>query len=220
MTSAGALAHRFTRIDDLSRPDHWHLAEGDACYFLGEYTARQGYAYSDTNQLIINLKKPMDRRDRPEWRYKQEAIRQAAEAFRKGLNPEALDRLTFVPIPPSKAKGHPLHDDRLTRMLHAIRPQPPLDIRELIVQTESTEAAHGLEDRPWPEEIEALYEVDESLTAPPPQAMAVVDDILTTGAHFRAAHAVLSTRFPTATVVGLFIARRVPNTADPGEFES
>ncbi len=220
MTPAGTFADRFTRIDDLSRPDHWHLAESDVCYFLGEYTARQGYAYSDTNQLIINLKKPMDRRDRPEWRYKQEAIRQAAEAFRKGLNPEALDRLTFVPIPPSKAKGHPLHDDRLTRMLHAIRPQPPLDIRELIVQTESTEAAHGLEDRPWPEEIEALYEVDESLTAPPPQAMAVVDDILTTGAHFRAAHAVLSTRFPTATVVGLFIARRVPNTADPGEFES
>ena len=220
MTSAGAFAHRFTRIDDLSRPDHWHLAAGDACYFLGEYTARQGFAYSDTNQLIINFKKQMDRRELPEWRYKQVAIRQAAEAFRKGLNPEALERLTFVPIPPSKAKGHPLYDDRLTLMLHAIRREPPLDIRELIVQTESTEAAHGLEDRPRPEKIEALYQVDESLSAPPPRTIAVVDDILTTGAHFRAAHAILSARFPTVAIVGLFIARRVPNTADPGEFES
>ena len=220
MTSAGTFAHRFTRIDDLSRPDHWHLAEGDACYFIGEYTARQGYAYSDTNQLILNFKKTVDRRELPEWRYKQAAIRLAAEGFRKGLNPEALDRLTFVPIPPSKSKGHPLHDDRLTRMLHAVRREPPLDIRELIVQTESTEAAHGLEGRPRPEEIEALYHVDESLSAPPPRTIAVVDDILTTGAHFRAAHAILSARFPTATVVGLFIARRVPNSADPDEFTS
>lgn len=104
MKSAGAFAHRFTRIDDLTRPDHWYLAEDDTCYFLGEYTARQGYAYSDTNQLVINFKKPMDRRQFPEWRYKEAAIRQAAEAFRKGLNPEALDRLTFVPIPTSSSR--------------------------------------------------------------------------------------------------------------------
>ena len=105
-------------------------------------------------------------------------------------------------------------------MLHAIRREPPLDIREIIIQTESTEAAHGLENRPRPEEIETLYQVDGSLSAPPPRIIAVADDILTTGAHFRAAHAILSARFPTAAVVGLFIARRVPNTADPDEFES
>ena len=219
MKSAGTFAHRFTRIDDLTRPDHWYLVEDDSCYFLGEYTARQGYAYSDTNQLIINFKKSMDRRELPEWRYKEVAIQQAAEAFRKGLNPEALDRLTFVPIPPSKAKDDPLYDDRVTRMLRRIRPEPPLDIREVIVQTKSTGAAHGLEDRPRPREIEALYRIDESLTAPPPRTIAVVDDILTTGGHFRAAHAMLSARFPAIAIVGLFIARRVPNTADPDEFE-
>ena len=147
------------------------------------------------------------------------AIRQAAEGFRKGLKPKALERLTFVPIPPSKAKDHPLHDDRLKRMLHAIRPQPPLDIRELIVQKVSTEAAHSLQNRPQPEQIEALYQVKESLSAPLPRAIAIVDDILTTGAHFRAAHRILSARFPTANVVGVFIARRVPNTADPDNFE-
>ena len=66
----------------------------------------------------------------------------------------------------------------------------------------------------------ALERVHGSLSAPPPRTIAVVDDILTTGAHFRAAHAIPSARFLTATVVGLFIARRVPNTADLGEFES
>lgn len=219
MTSASSFAHRFTRIDDLTWSDHWHLAEDDMCYFIGEYTARQGYAYSDTNNLILNFKKSVDRRGKPEWRHKENAILQAAEAFRRALNPEALERLTFVPMPPSKVRNDPLHDDRLTRMLCAIRPQPPLDIRELIVQTESTEAVHGLEERPRPEKIKALYRIDETLSVPAPRIIAVVDDLLTTGAHFRAAHSILSARFSTIKVMGLFIARRVPNTADPDEFE-
>ncbi|MCY4522639.1 MAG: hypothetical protein OXC13_17925 [Caldilineaceae bacterium] len=50
------------------------------------------------------------------------------------LHPEALDSLIFVPIPPSQAKADLLHDDRLTRMLNAIRPSLPPDIRELIVK--------------------------------------------------------------------------------------
>ena len=69
-----------------------------------------------------------------DWHYKRSAIRTAAEEFRLALHPEALDSLTFVPIPPSKAKADPLYDDRLIRMLNAIRPEPPLDIRELIVR--------------------------------------------------------------------------------------
>ncbi|MXZ24438.1 MAG: hypothetical protein F4Y80_06130 [Caldilineaceae bacterium SB0665_bin_21] len=60
----------------------------------------------------------------------------------------ALVSLTLVPIPPSKAKADPLHDERLTRMLNAIRPEPMLDIRELIVQTESTEPVHRQARRP------------------------------------------------------------------------
>ena len=124
-----------------------------------------------------------------------------------------------MPVPPSKARGDPLYDDRLTRMLRAIRPEPPLDVRELIVQTESTDAVHDREIRPRPEEIEALYRIDETLTEPAPRLVAVVDDLLTTGAHFRAAKSILSARFPEVAVVGMFIARRAADTADLEEFD-
>ena len=134
------------------------------------------------------------------------------------FHPEALDSLTFVPIPPSKAKADPLHDDRLIRMLNAIRPEPLLDIRELIVQTESTEAAHRQARRPRPEEIERLYRVNESLTKPVPNHIALVDDMLTTGAHFQAAQSILSNHFPRADFVGLFLSRRVPYTSAPEDF--
>ena len=59
-------------------------------------------------------------------------------------------------------------------------------------------------------DIEAMYGIDEALAAPEPGGVVVVDDLLTSGAHFRAAQRVLSRRFPDIDVVGLFLARRVP----------
>ena len=171
MRSDAIFPNRFTKVDDLTRPHHWYLTEDDACYFLGEYTARQGFAYSSTNNLIVNFKKPVDRRGRAEWRYKERAIGTAASALRGALNQEGLDQLTFVPVPPSKAKDHPLYDDRLTRMLHAIRRDPPLDVRELVVQTESTDAVHDSDIRPRPEEIEARYAIDETITESTPSVL-------------------------------------------------
>ena len=46
-----------------------------------------------------------------------------------------------------------------------------------------------------------------------------MEDILTTGAHFRAAATLLSAQFPEAGVIGLFIARRVPETIDREAFD-
>ena len=76
---------RLTKVDALMLDDHWYLSEGDICYFLGEYTAREGFSFSATNDLILNLKKGVDRRGRPGWRYKERAIRVAATAFRDAL---------------------------------------------------------------------------------------------------------------------------------------
>ena len=202
-------ADRLTQIDALTRPDHVWLTEADACFFLGEYTARGGYAYSVTNDLIHNFKKSPDRRGRPEWQYKERDIKRAAAAFRGALGEEPPP-LTLVPVPPSKARGDPLYDDRMTRMLQAIWPDRQADIRELIVQTESTAAVHALVGRPRPDQIRERYEIDEALTTPAPTSIAIVDDVLTTGAHFRAARAVLAAWFPAAFIVGLFIARGAP----------
>ena len=208
-----AFPNRFTEIDELTRPDHYWLTDDDRCYFLGEYTARQGYAYSPTNQLIWNFKKTPDRRGRPEWRYKEQSIRQAAAAFRQALGDDPPP-LVFVPVPPSKVRGDPLHDDRVTRMLRAIWSDQAPDVREMIVQSESTDAAHESSQRPTPPEIEARYQVDDTLAIPEPESVAIVDDVLTTGAHFRAASSLLAARFPGVQIVGLFLARRVPD-ADP-----
>ena len=64
MTSELSFPQRLSKIDDLMRCDHVYLDDSDQCYFLGEYTARMGFAYSATNNLILNFKKSVDRRGR------------------------------------------------------------------------------------------------------------------------------------------------------------
>lgn len=214
MTSGTPFPRNLTEIDQLTRADHSYLTEDDRCFFLGEYTARRGFAYSDTNSLILNLKKKPDRRGRPEWRYKEQAILTAAAAYRASINEEWLRHATFVPIPPSKAKSDPLYDDRMTRVVNAINPQQPVDCRELVVQTHSTPAVHEMDDRPSPAEIREAYELDQGLLANPPCHIVICDDVLTTGAHFKAAKGLLEEALPNASIVGCFIARRLPEAID------
>jgi hypothetical protein len=210
------LAKRVLKVDALALPDHYYLDEHDTCYYAGEYTAGEGHAYSETNQLILNFKKSPDRRGTSQWHYKEQAIQQAARIFRAAIKASA--EVTFVPIPPSKIKGDPLYDDRMLRLLQATCENRYTDIRELLIQHQSTEPAHRSTQRLSPDELAALYSIDENLTAPAPATIFIVDDVLTTGSHFKAAKNLLASRFPDARIIGLFIARRVPKSV-ASEFE-
>lgn len=199
-------------VDALVRRDHYYLGDDDQVYFFGEYSARKGFAHSGTNQLIINLKKNPDRRGRPEWRYKEEAIAACSAMLQSSLSMEAVlqARVTFVPMPPSKAKADPMYDDRMLRVALGIDPR--LDVRELLVCRQSMQASHKSDSRPKPPELAANMAVDEIWAKVPPTSIILLDDVLTTGAHFVAAKQVLQARFPGVPVVGFFIARRLPET--------
>lgn len=199
-----------TTIDELIRPDHWYLDDRDECYFIGEYTAGRGFSYSATNQFIYNLKKSVERRGQADWVWKQRAIQQGASFLRDSLNPAYLDSATFVPVPPSRIASDPLYDDRMTHVLRLLGAN--VDVREVVVQSEGMHDAHTAMFRPGPTDYYRNYEIDETLVEPTPARIAVVDDVLTTGAHFKAMKMTLEDAFPGVPVVGLFLARRVPNT--------
>ena len=207
-----------TKIDQLTINDHHHLSADDECYFLGEYTARKGFDYSDTNRLIINLKKSMDRRGKPEWPYKAAAIRKASASLANSLSPWWLENSVFVPIPPSKTKGETDFDDRMTKIIQGIDHENPVDFRELVIQTESTEPAHLSDFRPDPTDLQNIYSIDKNLLAPEPKYIVICDDVITTGAHFTAAKQVLLNQFPSTRIIGCFIARRAPEAIDFSEF--
>lgn len=202
---------KLSKVDDLHLSDHYYLTSSDNCLFLREYIPHVGFSGGETNSLISNFKKGLERKGRPEWRHKGRAIREIAEELANALNPEWLKIATLVPIPPSNSKSNPLYDDRMTQVLNLV---PEIlgfnvDARELILQTVDMPAAHTSDTRPSPAEIRANYAVNETVATPTPRVVGLFDDLLTTGAHFRAAEELLSERFTGIKIIGVFIARRI-----------
>jgi len=203
------LPPRLTKIDELTRSDHYHISEGDECYYLREYTKGGGFRFSDTNQLIVNLKKGVDRRDRPEYNHKLTAMATAAGELRANLNPDWLRQATLVPVPPSSCRTDVLYDDRMTQILRHVVADIGGDVRELVVTRVSMTPAHLSDVRPNVEELMDNYEIDEAVANPVPTIIGVFDDLLTAGSHFKAVKNVLSARFPQVPIIGIFIARRI-----------
>ncbi|MGH9543645.1 MAG: hypothetical protein ACRD23_00350 [Terriglobales bacterium] len=208
------MAPRLQKIDEHTRPDHSYLDEGDECYYVSEYTPRQGFHYSETNDLIINLKKPVDRRGRPEYEWKEWAIRRSGDLLRSVLSADWIPSAMLLPIPCSKAKGHPLYDDRILQVIRRMTQGLRCDVRELVLQTQSLESFHD-GSRMRPDELKEYYALDEELcNRQPPTEVAIFDDLLTTGSHFRAMKAVINEHWPNVPVSGIFIARRyIPQDA-------
>lgn len=198
---------RFTKIDDLKRGDHSYLTPDDECFFLREYTPRAGFGHSSTNDLIQNFKKSIDRKSLPEWKWKEWAVTKIAAEFRDAMGEAWISKWTLVPVPPSRIKSDAGYDDRLVWMLRELTKGISSDVRELIVQTRNMKPAHSVTLRPTPERIARNYAIDESIATPEPKALAIIDDILTAGAHFKACKVVLANRFPAARIIGVFVAR-------------
>ncbi len=198
------------KVDDLIRPDHSYLLPTDDCYFFGEYKPRQGFEAGWGNDIVSNLKKSPLKKGRAEYRYKERAIAQAATTYRDAIPAAWLSTVTVVPVPPSKSRDHPEYDDRVEQIARAFAP----DVRLLIYQDGDRECAHLSDVRPRPEDHIARYRIDESLIEPGPTQLIVVDDVLTTGASYVAMRTVLGRRFPQATIGGIFLTRRVPDTPD------
>jgi hypothetical protein len=210
MTS-NSTSPKLRKIDQSNISDHPFLSLDDQCYYMWEYTARAGYSFGRTNDLITNFKRSAEYKGKPPYDYyKPRAIRDLEMDLRSALAPEQCAGITFVPIPPSKARTDLLYDDRMLRLFAEFGRRRNIDVRELVRQTKSVESSRSLGgSRHSPDDLVALYEIDESVAAPVPGKILICDDVLTSGAHFRAMHAVLSERFPDARIGGLFLARTV-----------
>jgi len=217
------LPDRLTGIDETNRDQHAFLQEGDRCLFFGEYFAGKGYEGGGTNQLVFNFKTlPSIARANPARRnYKESAIATIATGLREVLGRNQIERLTFVPVPPSKAPGHADHDDRLTRALTLGCAGFDSDIRLLLRRSSSTESDHRTGNRLTPEALHSLLELDCAVVAVKPlrEAIVLFDDVITTGKSFKCCERRLREAIPaTIPIIGLFVARRIlPNPFDDVE---
>jgi hypothetical protein len=197
------------QIDELVLSQHYYLEPSDLCFYIKEYTAYAGYSHSYANDLIQNFKKPMDRRGTQEWKWKIWAIDQITQMFIES-QPETpnLSHIIFVPIPPSKVKTDPLYDDRIVQVTSAFCKARNGDFREILTIKENLEPSHEAQHRPKPSEIEANLHLNSELCHLTKDNIILVDDMITTGAHFKACQSKLRVAFPNAIIKGMFITRR------------
>jgi hypothetical protein len=197
------------KIDELVIGEHASLSPKDECYYLFEYTSREKAAFSRGNRLIINLKKPMDRLDRPEWRYKGQAINEIAQELQLAF-PSVIDfsESTIIPIPPSKIRSSSFYDDRVMQILKKACPINA-DIRELIICKQDREAAHDVGVRPSVDELLDNYEFNPENDSPLKGNIVIFDDVITAGNHFIACQKLILGMYPQLRVIGIFVARRV-----------
>jgi hypothetical protein len=200
---------RFIKIDDLIRGDHYFLDREDECYYLLEYFAGKGFGIGGANQLIANLKKKPSQKTQPHYRYKRIAINTIIGYLKSVLPEDFLEGVTLVPMPPSKSKDDDEYDDRMVQILQGVCIDTECDLRELIILRESIKASHKSADRPRPNQLQNYFELDEDICDPAPQTIIIVDDMITTGSHFKACKNLLLNRYPNARIVGVFITRRV-----------
>jgi len=205
---------RWRKTDESVRlvhcPDHC----GQFLYYARTYTVGMGYEHSQTNQLILNLKKSVGASP-SELSYKRQAIQKITREV-VGLLNQCSEPLTLIPIPPSKARSHPEYDGRLEQVAGGVAAAlPDIAWLPLLCAKDSIESSHSGSGR----SADMLYDwlqVDRSVgdRYQGDTIIALLDDVLTSGAHFTAARRRILTAFPDARVIGIFWAKAV----SPGDF--
>ncbi len=202
-----------TLLDGSNRPEHAFLAASDHCAYLSQYSSGRDYRADHCNQLLRNFKcRPSAARIDPRRRhYKQQAIATLALWLRHAVPREQAEECTWVPIPPSKRRGDPDFDDRLPRTLGLAFAGYDVDVRSLLYQVQSTVPDHS---HPSRLSVEALYgnlRLDlQSLGCRPLRTcIALFDDLLTSGKHYRCCERRLRQTLPSTPIAGVFLMRRV-----------
>jgi hypothetical protein len=207
---------RLQKIDESLLSQHSCIELTDCCYFIGEYASGCGFEHSKMNDVINNFKKPMNRKERPEWRFKEKAISTIAHWIVSTTSWNKLKSGTWVPMPPSKIKSDPHYDGRLCEVLLEMQKMAgSIDIRELLAAKTSREAAHKPGAiRPGMQDHLNNFILDELQKNPRPRWIILFDDIITSGAHFKAAQTIIQKKFSKLPIIGLFVARSVKVNGD------
>jgi predicted amidophosphoribosyltransferase len=201
-----------TLLDAPSRADHAFLTASDRCAFLAQYLGGKSYRAGRCNQLIRNFKcaPSVARIDSRREGYKQHAIATLARWLRGALTREQAERFTWVPIPPSKRRGDPDFDDRLARTLRLAFHAYDVDVRGLLFQIRSTVPDHAGQVRL---SAQALYDnlrldVESLIARPIRKRIALFDDVLTSGKHYKCCERRLREALPCTPITGVFLMRR------------
>lgn len=200
-------SYRLLKIDELSIDDHCYLRSDDVCYYFMEYRPT---ITDEVKSIIMNFKKSLDRKMLPDYPYKIKTTNSLAELLRQNIPEFQQSDTILVPIPPSKSKDHPLYDSRVYDLLEIFcNGRENSDLRDLISTKGQLSPSHSATIRPTPGDIYGNLILDKKMCLEKKHKIILFDDVITTGAHFKACKKLLKEEFPDSEIIGIFIARSV-----------
>lgn len=215
---------RWTYLDPILRSTRAHLTQDDLCYY---YLIRDGRGWddgphADANQLIFNFKHDPQRyaaNSRPMY-YKKRAIRTLAghviSFFIAQMDALGDKKVCIVPIPTSKPRSSQGYDARLDDLCRIVEKNVPwvsyLPLLDTKRDIGKSHKQSGSRDPVVLAQNMVCGEIPRSDTG---RCVVLVDDVLTSGAHYAACKQVIQDKFPDVDIVGLFLSVHV--NEDRGE---
>lgn len=195
---------KWRKIENTDRP--MYLSESDYCVYAREHTDG-GYEASHSNQMLFNYKKPLVYKDMPQWKYKIHSINLFASELHYLKFPKDS---VLIPAPTSKPRSSKLFDSRIDDSIRSLIEyrddlicQPILDVSQEML---SSHSEGGPRD---PAIIEQYITVSNFTGIDIPDKVFIIDDIITTGGHFKAAKNAILKHFPQINVIGVFWAKHI-----------
>lgn len=181
------------------------------CFFAVEYISKGGYSASEANNLVSNFKKPMDRKGKEEWKFKLKAIDDFGHMISNILTDEEY---VISDMGTSKSESDPEYDPRLIQTIRKLKKIKPNVIYDPLfsIKKGMPSSSRG-NNRLRPDDIlkhltwEGFSDNNDDLGE-----VVIIDDVITTGAHFKACKSLINRYYPDMVVYGIFLAKTVwPN---------
>jgi len=186
-----------------------YIKEDDVCIYARDYTGgRKGYEAGETNSLILNFKKPPSKKNTDEWKWRENAINRFAIEISHLFKPDF--KWTITAVPSSKTKDDPEYNNRFEDLFkQLLKLRPTLRVEWSVEIKQTVDASHHSGERE-PEIIKENY-IWKGFKKGAPKSLCIMDDILTSGAHFRAMSDFLRENKYDGKIVGVFLAKTVLN---------
>lgn len=203
----------WTQIDQIARAPKRFLTSKDLCFYYLQKD-KLGYGagpHAKENQLIINFKHDPAKHGQNQGMmyYKREATNYFARAVAQFFEDnEALSRegVSLVPIPTSKPRTASDYDPRLDNLCRLVQDKVPFVTFHPALETiADLGKVHANQIDRDSSSIMQNLSLDTGMLQGS-GVIALVDDVLTTGAHYAACRRLISTAVPNAPLLGLFLS--------------
>lgn len=209
------MSYSWKKLSDVFNGRPYFLENDDLnnCYIAREYISRGGYNISDTNNLVQNFKMGCNVEDKRLY-YRTNAIKQFANELLELFRSDNFKKQTIIVIPSSKIKSDPKYDDRMDKVCEILKENEDIQIQiiEPIRRKQSRQARHTSDIR---RNIDTEYQELEWISNDAlSQGVTVIllDDIITSGASFKACQKIITEHWSDVNIIGVFWAVTVSNS--------